>query len=73
MKRYDFRAQALILVASALVKVMDEKVYGVVDNQDSHRRIAENAISIVKQLDDVATEAGICFDDEVDWEKLLNS
>ena len=75
MTRNDFRQKALIHIASALVKVMDEQRDGVLDNEASHTQLAVNAVSIMSELEDAAmphdpmNDHGIYFDDDdEDWE-----
>jgi hypothetical protein len=66
----DFRAKALIHIAAALVKVYDEKSDGIVDNEASQVALADNAVSIMANLEEAATlnPNGIFFDDEDDEE-----
>ena len=71
MTRNDFRQKALIHIASALVKVMDEQCDGVLDNEAAHTKLAVNAVSIMSELEDAAmphdpmNDHGIYFDDDV--------
>lgn len=77
MTRNDFRQKALIHIASALVKVMDEQCGGVLDNEAAHTKLAVNAVSIINALEDVAASNaalnihGIYFDDDVIPEEEL--
>ena len=70
MTRNDFRQKALIHIASALVKVMDEQCEGILDNEAAHTRLAVNTVSIMSELEDAAmphdptNDHGIYFDDD---------
>lgn len=70
MTRNDFRAKALIHIAAALVKVYDEKCDGIVCNEAAQVALADNAVSIMANLEEAATlnPNGIFFDDEDDEE-----
>ena len=70
MTRNDFRAKALIHIAAALVKVYDEKCTGIVNNEAAQVALADNAVSIMANLEEAATlnPNGIFFDDEDDEE-----
>ena len=70
MTRNDFRAKALIHIAAALVKVYDEKCTGIVKNEAAQVALADNAVSIMANLEESATlnPNGIFFDDEDDEE-----
>lgn len=74
MTRNDFRAKALIHIAAALVKVYDEKCDGIVDNDAAQVALANNAVSIMANLEEAAmphdplNPNGIFFDDEDDEE-----
>ena len=62
--------EALIHIASALVKVMDETSDGIIDNKSAHTKLADNAMRIVSQLEDAADavvyqDHGFTFDDDV--------
>lgn len=72
MTKNEFKQKALIHVAAALVKVMDEKADGVLDNEAAHYDIAGNAVRIVNALTEYAsdpmTDEPIWFDEEDDEE-----
>ena len=65
MTRNDFRQEALIHIASALVKVMDETSDGIIDNSYAHTQLAANAHSIVSKLEDAVDAVDYRFDDDV--------
>ena len=66
----EFLQQAMIHVGAALVKVYDEQSDGIVNNEAAQVALADNAVSIMANLEEAATlnPNGIFFDDEDDEE-----
>ena len=68
MKKNEFRAVALINIASALVKVMDEQCEGILNNETAQIKLAGNAVGIMSALENAATDSKnnsrLHFDDD---------
>lgn len=64
MTKNDFLRMATIHVCAALVKCYDEKVDGIIDNEDNQQALVLNAIDIAEKLHDQVLAEG-WFDDKL--------
>lgn len=64
MTRNEFRQKALISIAAALVKVMDEQVNGIINNDAAHDTLVQNAEDIAFKLDCIAEADDLFLDEE---------